>query len=66
MSAITGANRRRSVMWMAIAAGVAALLGALSFLPPARPPVRVEVGERVLPDFAANADKVQLIMVTTS
>jgi hypothetical protein len=66
MSAIAAANRRRSITWVAIAAGVAALLGALSFLPPARPPVRAEVGEKVLPDFSANADKVQLVMVTTS
>ena len=66
MSAIAAANRRRLVTWMAIAAGVAALLAAVSFLPPPRPPVRVEVGEKVLPDFAASADKVQLVMVTTS
>jgi hypothetical protein len=66
MSAIAAANRRRSIMWIAGAAGVAALLGVLSFLPPARPPVRAEVGEKVLPDFATNADKIQLIMVTTS
>jgi hypothetical protein len=66
MSAIAAASRRRSIIWAAVAAGVATLLGALTFLPPARPPVRVEVGEKVLPDFAANADKVQLVMVTTS
>jgi hypothetical protein len=66
MSAILAASRRRSIMWVAGAAGAAALLGVLSFLPPARPPVRAEVGEKVLPDFAANADKVQLVMVTTS
>jgi hypothetical protein len=53
-------------MWVAGAAAVAALLGALTFLPPPRPPVRAEVGEKVLPDFATNADKVQLVMVTTS
>jgi hypothetical protein len=66
MSAILAASRHRSIMWVAGVAAVAVLLGALTFLPPARPPVRVEVGEKVLPDFAANAGKVQLVMVTTS
>ena len=66
MSTIAAANRRRTIRWLAVAAGLAALLGALSFLPPARPPVRAEIGAKVLPDFAADADKVQLVMVTTS
>jgi hypothetical protein len=66
MSAILAVSRRRSILRVAGAAAIAALLGVLSFLPPPRPPVRVEVGEKVLPDFAANADKVQLVMVTTS
>jgi hypothetical protein len=51
---------------MAIAAGVAALLAVVSFLPPPRPQVRVEVGEKVLPVFLASVDRVQLVMVTTS
>lgn len=66
MSGIQADQRRRWIISLAAAAGLAALLGAASFLPPSRPPVRVEVGEKVLPDFAANADKVQLVMVTTS
>ncbi|HEX5006758.1 MAG TPA: DUF4340 domain-containing protein [Hyphomonadaceae bacterium] len=66
MSAILATRRRRSILWVAGVAAFAALLGGLTFLPPARPPVRVEVGEKVLPDFAANADKVQLVMVTTA
>lgn len=66
MSAIAAATRRRWIIRTAIAAGVAALLGVLSFMPPPRPPVRAEVGEKVFPGFAANADKVQLVMVTTS
>lgn len=65
MSAAAANARRRMIVWLAGAAGIAMLMGGLSFLPPARPPLRAEVGEPVLPGFAANADKVQLIMVTT-
>jgi hypothetical protein len=65
MSAAAGNARRRMIVWLAGAAGTAMLMGGLSFLPPARPPLRAEVGERVLPGFAANADKIQLVMVTT-
>lgn len=60
------ASRRRSVTWMSGAALVAALLGAASFLPPKEEQRRAEVGRLVLPDFAASADKVGLVMVTTS
>jgi hypothetical protein len=40
-------------------------MGGLSFLPPGPSATRAEVGSLVLPDFAANAGKVQLVMVTT-
>lgn len=66
MSSIAAMNRRRSVLWLAGAAGVATLLAAASFLPPPRPATRAEVGEKVLPGFADSADEVALIMVTTS
>lgn len=66
MSGVAARQRRRTVLWLAGAAGVATLLGAASFLPPPRPATRVEVGEKVLPGFAGNADKVGLVMVTTS
>ncbi len=66
MSAIAGARRRRSVLWLAGAATIAILLAALSFVPPPRPAIRVEVGEKVLPEFAQHAGEVALVMVTTS
>lgn len=66
MSGAAAAARRKTVMWMGGAALVAALLGAASFLPPKEEQARAEVGRPVLPDFAASADKVGLIMVTTS
>ncbi|MDP3737259.1 MAG: DUF4340 domain-containing protein [Hyphomonadaceae bacterium] len=66
MSAAMAARRRKTMTWMAGAAGVAALLGAASFLPPGREQPRAEVGSSVLPDFAANAGKIGLVMVTTS
>jgi hypothetical protein len=66
MSGAAAAARRKTVMWMGGAALVAALLGAASFLPPKEEQARAEVGRFVLPDFAASADKIGLVMVTTS
>jgi hypothetical protein len=60
------AQRRKAITWMAGAALVAVVLGASTFLPPREEQKRAEVGKRVLPEFSANADKVGLVMVTTS
>jgi hypothetical protein len=65
MSEAAARMRRRTIVWLAGAAGVAVLMGGLSFLPPGKPATRAEVGALVLPDFAANAGKAQLVMVTT-
>lgn len=65
MSAAAAKARQRTVVWLAGVAGIAVLLGGLSFLPPGRPASRAEVGEEVLPGFATQSDKVQLVMVTT-
>lgn len=66
MTRVAAATRRRTVIWLAAVAGIAALLGAASFLPPPQPKARAEVGAPVLPGLAANAGKVNLVMVTTS
>jgi hypothetical protein len=66
MSAEAAAARRKTVMWLAGAAFVAALLGAATFLPPKEERARPEIGKLVLPDFAANAGRAGLVMVTTS
>jgi hypothetical protein len=66
MSGAAAASRRKTVMWMGGVALAAALLAAISFLPPKEEQQRAEVGRLVLPDFSANADKIGLIMVTTS
>jgi hypothetical protein len=66
MIGAAAALRRRTITWMSGAALVAALLGASTFLSPKEEQKRAEVGKRVLPEFAANAEKVGLVMVTTS
>jgi Domain of unknown function (DUF4340) len=66
MSGAAATSRRKTVMWMAAAAAVAVLLAIISFLPQREEQQRAEVGRPVLPDFAAAADKVGLVMVTTS
>jgi hypothetical protein len=66
MSGAAAASRRKTVVWMGGGALAAALLGGISFLPPKEEQQRAEVERLVLPDFAANAHKVGLIMVTTS
>ena len=57
--------RRRTLIILAAAAGVSALLGAASFIPPAEELPRAEVGQRVLPAFESKAGLVSLVMVTT-
>lgn len=59
-------SRRRVVLGMAAGAVAATGLAAASMLPPPRPKQRVEVGEAVLPEFAAQAESVALAMVTTT
>jgi hypothetical protein len=66
MSGVAAAQRRRNLIILAGLAAVSALLGAASFLPPAEERPRAEVGHKVLPDFVAHADKMSLVMVTTS
>ena len=66
MSGAAASSRRKTVMWMGAAAAVATLLAVISFAPPKEEQQRAEVGRQVLPEFAANADKVGLVMVTTS
>ncbi len=66
MSGAAGLRRRRTVLQMCAGAALAALLGFVSFLPPKEEIPRPEIGHKVLPDFAANVDKVALIMVTTA
>jgi hypothetical protein len=65
MSGATALQRRKIVMRMGIAAAAAILVGGLTFVPPPEEQKRAEVGKLVLPQFAANADKVALVMVTT-
>lgn len=60
------AARRRVIMGLGAAAVVSTGLAAASVAPPPRPRQRVEVGGRVLPQFAGPADNVALIMVTAS
>jgi Domain of unknown function (DUF4340) len=60
------ASRRRTVTWMAGAALVAVVLGAVALLPAAAPPVRKEVGSFVAPGFAAKAAAIAQIKVTTA
>ncbi len=66
MSGVAAAQRRRNLIILAGVAAASALLGGASFLPPAEDRPRAEVGQKVLPDFADHADKVSLVMVTTS
>ncbi|HVY87567.1 MAG TPA: DUF4340 domain-containing protein [Hyphomonadaceae bacterium] len=66
MSGAAALQRRKIAMMMAGIAALAVVVGAVSFLPPSQPKPRAEVGEKVLPGFAANAAKVQLVSVTTS
>jgi Domain of unknown function (DUF4340) len=66
MTGGAGAARRRTVIWMVGGAVLAAVLGAVSVLPPAAPATRVEVGSLVLPGLADVAGEIGLVMVTTS
>jgi hypothetical protein len=60
-------RRRRHVLYgLSAAAGVSLLAGLASRLPPARPARRVEQGELVFPQFAANSEAFSLAMVTTT
>jgi hypothetical protein len=65
MSGAAALQRRRIVLSMGVAAAIAIILGGLTFIPPPEEQPRAEVGRKVLPDFAANTDKVSLVMVTT-
>lgn len=65
MSEVGARRRRRTLTILAGVAGVSALLGALSFLPPERDLPRSEVGRRVLPAYESKTELVSLIMVTT-
>lgn len=65
MSGVGARRRRRTLIILAGVAGVSALLGALSFLPPERDLPRSEVGQRVLPAYESKTELVSLIMVTT-
>ncbi len=56
--------RRRVVLGLGAAAVAAAGAAAASLAPPSAPRQRVEVGGRVLPDFAGRSDDAALIMVT--
>jgi hypothetical protein len=58
--------RRRTLIWMGGGALLALVLGGASMMPPAPPKARGETGKLVLPDFAAHAADVNLVMVTTS
>jgi hypothetical protein len=66
MSGAGAALRRRTLIILGAVAGVSALLGAASFMPPAEELPRAEVGQRVLPAFESKAGLVALVMVTTS
>ena len=65
MSKVGARRRRRTLIILAGVAGMSALLGALSFLPPERDLPRSEVGQRVLPAYETKTGFVSLIMVTT-
>jgi hypothetical protein len=65
MSEVGARSRRRTLIILAGVAGVSALLGAMSFLPPERDLPRSEVGQRVLPAYASKTELVSLIMVST-
>jgi hypothetical protein len=65
MSRAAAALRRRTLVMLGAAAAVCALAGAASFIPPAQNMPRAEVGQLVLPEFAAKAGAVALVMVTT-
>lgn len=65
MSEVGARRRRKTLIVLAGVAGVCALLGALSFLPPERDLPRSEVGQRVLPAYETKTGLVSLIMVTT-
>jgi Domain of unknown function (DUF4340) len=65
MSGAAAVQRRKIVMWMGGIAAAAILVGGLTFVPPSEEQKRAEVGRLVLPEFAANAEKVALVMVTT-
>jgi len=65
MTIASAALRRRNLIILAAVAGVSALLGAASFLPPAEDMPRAEVGLRVLPAFESKTSIISLIMVTT-
>jgi Domain of unknown function (DUF4340) len=65
MSGAAASQRRRALFILGAAAGVAALLGFFSNLPPAQDLPRSEVGQRVLPAFASKADLTTQVSVTT-
>jgi len=65
MSEVGARRRRKTLIVLAGAAAVCALLGALSFAPPERDLPRSEVGQRVLPAYESKTGFVSLIMVTT-
>lgn len=65
MTIASAAMRRRTLTILAAAAGVSALLGAASFIPPGEELPRSEVGQRVLPAFESKVSLVSLVMVTT-
>lgn len=66
MSGAASALRRRTLIILAATAGVAALLGAASFIPPGEELARAETGQRILPAFESKVDQVTLVMVTTA
>jgi hypothetical protein len=59
------ALRRQAVTWMSACALLAAGLGAATFLPPAPPKTRLEVGSAVAPGLIAKASDIAIVMVTT-
>lgn len=65
MSEVGSRQRRRTLIVLGAAAGVCALLGAVSLLPPQQDLPRSEVGQRVLPAFESKTDLISLIMVST-
>jgi len=65
MSEVGSRQRLRTLMILGGVAGVCALLGALSLLPPQQDLARSEVGQRVLPAFDTKTGLIQLIMVST-
>lgn len=65
MSDVGARRRRKALIMLGAAASVCVLLGAASFLPPARDLPRAEIGQRVLPAYESKQDLASLIMVTT-